>query len=108
MQFGERIRGLRKARNLSQRELGAKTGVSFTYISKIENGKLDFSDYPSEALIQKMGVVLDTDINELLLLAQKIPGRIRRRVFERPDVFLKVAELDNATCDHLLEWLKEG
>ena len=40
MQFGQRIRELRQARNLSQRELAGKVGVTFTYISKIENDPL--------------------------------------------------------------------
>ena len=42
MRFGERIRELRKAKNLSQRALSDLVGVSFTYISKVENEKLDF------------------------------------------------------------------
>lgn len=54
MRFGERVRELRKAKGLSQRALGVKVGVSFTYVSKIENEKLDFGDYPSEELIGKL------------------------------------------------------
>jgi transcriptional regulator with XRE-family HTH domain len=48
MRFGEKIREVRKPKNLSQRRLGDTVGVSFTYVSKIENEKLDFDDYPSE------------------------------------------------------------
>ena len=48
--FGERIRELRKARGFTLRELSPKVGVGFTYLSKIESGKLDFGDYPSTAL----------------------------------------------------------
>ena len=55
MTFGEKIRELRKAKNLGQRDLAAKVKVSFTYISKIENEKLDFGDYPSEDLILQAG-----------------------------------------------------
>ncbi len=44
MQFGQRVRVLRKQHNLTQRELAAKLGVSFTYISKVENKKLHFGD----------------------------------------------------------------
>ena len=49
--FGERIRELRKAKNLTLRDVAAKVKVSFTYVSKIENHKLDFGEYPSEELI---------------------------------------------------------
>ena len=87
VRFGERLRELRKAKNLSQRTLGSQVGVSFTYISKVENEKLDFGDYPSEELICKLAKALDVDEDELLILAEKIPGQIRKRFFERPDVF---------------------
>src|SRR5271157_786647 len=93
VRFGERVRELRKAKKLSQRALGSQVGVSSTYISKVENKKLDFGDYPSEVLIQKLAAALNGDEDELLLLAEKIPDRIRRRVFERPDVFRRIAAL---------------
>ena len=40
MTFGERIRELRRRKDLTLRGLAAKLGLGFTYISKIENGKL--------------------------------------------------------------------
>jgi ribosome-binding protein aMBF1 (putative translation factor) len=42
MRFGERVRDLRILKGLSQRALGKQIGVSFTYVSKIENEKLHF------------------------------------------------------------------
>jgi len=105
--FGDRIRELRKEKNLSQRALGEKVGVSFTYISKIENEKLDFGDYPSEDLIRKMAKALGADIDDLLLLAEKIPKQIKKRVMERPDAFRKFASLDDKAIDKLLEDLGE-
>lgn len=107
MSFGERIRDLRKTKNLSQRDLADKVGVSFTYISKIENEKLDFGDYPSEDLIRKLAKSLGADGDELLLLAEKIPRQIKKRVMERPDAFRKFAELDDAAIDKLLEGLDD-
>src|SRR5262245_46664772 len=73
MGFGNRLRAMRTAKGLSQRALGERVGVSFTYISKVENGKLDFGDYPSEDLIRRLAAALDADEEELLLLAEKIP-----------------------------------
>lgn len=70
-------------------------GVSFTYISKVENEKLDFGDYPSEELIRKLAEALETGVDELLILAKKIPEQIRQRVIERPDAFRKFARLDD-------------
>lgn len=103
MRFGEKLRELRKAKNLSQRDLAARVGINFTYISKIENEKLDFAQFPSEELIRKMAAELDADEEELLLLAQKVPDRIRKRVIERPDAFRKFADLDDETINRLLD-----
>ncbi len=100
--FGERLRELRKARGLGQRTLAGLVGVSHTYVSKIENEKLDFGDYPSEELIRKIAEALEADEHELLTLAGKIPGEIRKRVLERPDVFRKIAGLDDETLDRIL------
>jgi transcriptional regulator with XRE-family HTH domain len=83
-------------------------GVSFTYISKVENEKLDFGDYPSVELIRKLAEALETGVDELLILAQKIPEQIRQRVIERPDAFRKIARLDGETLDKLLKELEDG
>ena len=107
MTFGEKIRQLRKAKDLSQRDLASKVKVNFTYISKIENEKLDFGDYPSEELILKLARILDADADDLLILAEKIPESLKKRVMERPDVFRKLASLDNESLDKLLENLDD-
>lgn len=103
MSFGERVRELRKAKELTLRDVAAKVGINFTYLSKIENGKLDFSDYPSEKLIRKLGKALSGDTDELLLLAEKVPDRIRKRVLERPDAFLTLASMDDEALDRVLQ-----
>lgn len=105
MKFGQRIRDLRREKQFGQRALAGAVGVSFTYISKIENEKLDFGDYPSEELIQKLAAALNADLDELLILARKIPARIRQRVLERPDVFGRLADLDDDALDRLLHHL---
>lgn len=103
MTFGERLRELRKAKNLSQRTLADKVGINFTYLSKVESEKLDFAQYPSEELIRKLAKALEADVDELLLLAKKIPPDIRERVIERPDAFRKIASLDDAALDAVLK-----
>jgi transcriptional regulator with XRE-family HTH domain len=102
MTFGQTIRSLRKARNLSQRDLAGKVRVNFSYISKIETGRLDFADYPSEELILKLARILEADADELLLLAKKIPEAVRKRVIQRPDVFRRLARLDDEALDKIL------
>jgi transcriptional regulator with XRE-family HTH domain len=108
MRFGDRIRAIRTAKGFSQRALGERVGVSFTYISKVENGKLYFGDYPSEDLIRRLATALDTDEEELLLLAEKIPEPIRRRFFEQPDAFWLIARLDDKRLDKVLAFLGQS
>ncbi len=67
----------------------------------VENVTLDFGDYPSEAFIRRLAVALGVDEEELLL-AEKIPEVVRRRVLERPDAFRQIARLDDHPLDGLL------
>lgn len=102
MQFGERVRSLREAQDLTQTALAERLGVSVSYISKVENGRLHFGDYPSEKFIHKLATELDADEDELLLLADKVPETIRKRIRERPDAFRAFANLDDDSMDDLL------
>jgi len=102
MTLGRRIRELRQAKQLTLRDLAAKVGVGFTYISKIENHKLEDGHGPSEKLIHKLAVELDANEEELLLLADKVPEAIRQRVKERPEDFRRLASLDDKTLDALM------
>jgi transcriptional regulator with XRE-family HTH domain len=80
MNFGERIRDLRKARQLTQREFAEKLGIDYTYVSKIENGKNDHP--PSEAVIVLMAHLLDVDSEELLNLAGQFNHQELHKVIE--------------------------
>lgn len=102
MKFGERVRSLRKAKGWSLRDLAERVGVGFTYLSRIENGRLNFGDYPSDALIHRLADALEADEDELVILAERVPDRIRSRVLERPDVFTALAECDDETLDWVL------
>jgi transcriptional regulator with XRE-family HTH domain len=105
--FGRRLRELRRAKNLGQRALAALVGVNFTYLSGCATGTLDFAPYPSEELILKLATALGADADELLILARKVPPAVRERVFRRPDVFRRVAGLDDEALDRLMA-LAEG
>jgi transcriptional regulator with XRE-family HTH domain len=102
MTFGERIRQLRQARQMTLRDLAPLVGVGFTYLCKVENGRLDFGDYPSDALIHRLAEALEADEEELTVLAERVPERIRKRVLERPDVFGALAECDDKTLDKVM------
>src|SRR5437879_2376097 len=102
MTFGDRIRELRQAKGWTLRDLAPKVGVGFTYICKVENEKLDFGDYASDALIHRLADALDADEEELLVLAERIPQRIKRRVLQRPDAFGLIADMSDDTLDEIV------
>jgi hypothetical protein len=78
------------------------------YISKVETERLQFGDYPSEKFIHKLAEALDAEENELLLLTERVPEAIRKRVLERPDVFGPLAQLDDRSLDFVLLHIREA
>lgn len=102
MQFGERVRELRKQRGPTQQKLAVLLEVSLSYISKVENERLNAGDYPSEAFVLKLAKALDADEDELLLLTDRVPEAIRRRIRERPDAFRELAKVDDSLLDHFI------
>lgn len=77
MAFGERVRELRKAQGMSQRELADRAGIDFTYLSKIENGRME---PPSEQVIRSVAEELDADADELIVLADKFPSDLAQEL----------------------------
>ncbi len=74
--FGRRIQRLRRDRGLTQRKVAAELGIDFTYLSKLEN---DRGEPPGEETVRKLAAILETDPEELLALAGKIPSELRLR-----------------------------
>jgi transcriptional regulator with XRE-family HTH domain len=56
------VRSLRRARNLSQRQLAGRMQVPRTYISKIENGKA----MPTLASLERLAHALEANIGQLV------------------------------------------
>jgi HTH-type transcriptional regulator, competence development regulator len=71
MTLGQRIRELRRQHRLTQRQLAEKVGVDFTYLSKIENDRLEHT--PSIKTLQDLAKALEVDELELMELANKVP-----------------------------------
>lgn len=89
MPFHERLRSLRKEAQMSQRDLAERIGVDFTYLSKIENGRVD---PPSEPVIKNIASALagvlsldETELgDELITLAGKIPSDLAATLSRNP------------------------
>lgn len=110
--FGARIKELRLAKNLSQRELAEtvatrlkeedRRGFDFTYLSKIENDRLP---PPSVAAIMQLAAALDADSDELITLAGKTPPDVGRELHKKENarVFFRSATKQNLSED---DWKK--
>ena len=59
MEFPERLRTLRREARLSQRELAERVSVDFTYLSKIENARVE---PPSEAVLKSIARELSREL----------------------------------------------
>jgi transcriptional regulator with XRE-family HTH domain len=105
MKFGRHVRKLREQRGFTQQELADSVGVSVSYVSKVENERLHFGDYPSEKFIHKLAEELKAEEDELLLLTDRVPRSIRKRIKQRPEAFRAFADLDDKTMDQLLAQL---
>jgi len=82
--------------------MASRLQVSVSYISKVENERLHFGDYPSEKFIHKLAHELETDEDELLILSDRVPERLRQRIRQRPEAFNAFAKLDDVTMDSVL------
>ncbi len=104
---GQRIREIRKSRNLTQRELADRVGINFTYLSRVENDRLDDEQTPREETLQRIAKALDADPDELLLLARRIPDAYRDRILSRPGVFRKLLNLSDTDLESLVGQLEQ-
>ena len=110
MEFGQHLRELRKQNNLSQRDLATQIGIDFTYLSKIEGGRLD---PPSETIIRRIARVLHADEDELINLAGKVPKELKAVLEESPQAVellrvLSERKLPNETYRQMLHLARES
>ena len=72
MTLGKRLKELREQQNMTQRQLAEAIGVDFSYLSKIENERLEHT--PSVKMLQDLARVLEVDELELMSMANKLPA----------------------------------
>lgn len=107
MTFGERLRELRLERGYNQRTLADKVGIDFTYLSKIETGKMA---PPSQDTIKKIAAALEADGDELLILANKVPDDVKDVITESTEMpaFLRqMRDLDAEEMERLKRYVNK-
>lgn len=71
MTFGQHVRALRRTRSLTQRQVAERAGIDFSYLSKIENDRLEHT--PSIKTLQDLARIFEVDELELMAQANKLP-----------------------------------
>jgi transcriptional regulator with XRE-family HTH domain len=67
--IGQRIKRERLALKMTQRELAEAVDVGVPHISKVEAGR----ENPSDDLLRRLARVFKADVDELLLVARRLP-----------------------------------
>ena len=96
--FGRRLRELRRASGLTQRQLADQLKVDFTYLSKLENNR---GEPPGEQTIRNLARVLKGNEEELLALAGKISPELREKAADDPEFALLLRRLPSLPPDVL-------
>lgn len=90
--LGDRVRRLRTEHQMTQMQLAEKASVDHTYLSKIENDRLEHT--PSIKMLRDLAAALDVDELELMHLAGKVPAILEPFARDKQAVrfFRRVAE----------------
>lgn len=79
MNFGDRLRQLRKDKGLTQPELATAMGIEQSYLSKLENNR----SLPSNDVLQRILDVFETDVGTLV---DDLDQGVRNQLRQIPDV----------------------
>lgn len=108
--FGGYLRELRKGAGLSQRELAVRAGIDFTYLSKIENSRVE---PPAEETMRALARAVGTDAENLLARARKMPRDLKALVaqgsMEKALLLRRIAQtpMSPERVDRMLRLLEE-
>lgn len=97
-EFGPYLRQARRQAGLSQRALAAACGIDVSYVSKLENGRMEHT--PSAATLSRMATALDVEQLDLFARAGKLVGPLAQ-LSERPQALevMRVATQRIETSD---------
>lgn len=79
--FGDHLRELRTAKEISLRKFAEDVGVSATYLSQVEKGS---ADPPTAERVARMAELLEQDADELIALAGRIPDDLPEIIQQNP------------------------
>ncbi len=94
--FGEMLRALRRQAGLSQRELAQRASLDFSYISKVENGRLP---PPAADTIVLLCSILGVSADDLLAATRKLPSDVEEKISSSPTAQAFLREAQSLTDD---------
>jgi transcriptional regulator with XRE-family HTH domain len=98
--IGRFVRQLRASQGLTQEQVASKTGISYQFLSGLENGRENFSIDVLDSLSQAMGIPLERLVAEAFGRGRTCPAPLAEAKYFRPQVPLpsgmKVAHLKTA------------
>src|SRR5437867_3664713 len=80
MRFGQLLRQLRTKTGIGIKRLAPELGVSYSYLSKLENNEIG----PSEDLVNRVAKYFEFDQDRLLISAGKVPPEVLEILQEHP------------------------
>ncbi|PEN61585.1 helix-turn-helix domain-containing protein [Bacillus wiedmannii] len=81
-QLGEKLKSLRKEKEVSLVEVGRSVDLSHNFLSEIERGKKE----PSNNTLRLLSKYFDIDEDELFEIIDKVPLRAMELVEEHPEL----------------------
>ena len=81
MKFGTVFRELRSKTGMGIKKLAPDLGVSYTYLSKLENNGIS----PSEDFVNRAAAYFKCDRSRLLLSAGKVPPDVMKILQDHPE-----------------------
>jgi len=100
-QVGKLIRKLREERGVSQRKLAEEIGSNYTYLSKIENGRLDHT--PNAKTLAAIADALEIDRDWLLTECGRPPEKLTQAIASHADFFRRLGQLKGKQLDSALQ-----
>lgn len=105
--FGQRIRELREARDLSLREFATKLDLSPAFLSDVELGRR----YPSEEVLLKIAKALGVAVEDLKTYDPRPPFEDLKRISEKDPAFAvalrKIKKLNATELENLIKKISD-
>lgn len=80
MTIGKKLKELREKEGIGIKKLAGYVNADYTYLSKIENEKVN----PSREMIKRIAQYFNYDSDELLISAEKLPEDVEKILRENP------------------------